>query len=429
MKRVMLIQPKELQGVQWAFYPPSGLLSLATVLQKKGFKVQLLDVLAEGLSNSEVEARIRVFQPECVGLSINTMLLDHASELVEVSKNAAPNALIIAGGPHITCVKEDIFRDIPLLDAVFIGEAEESLPRFLTSDKITKVPGMIWQGEIFSESIPFVDDLEKLPFPDFNLVQLDKYYGFQHKAKKPTAFINCSRGCYYNCFFCSNPVRKRPVRFRSVNSVIDELLSLKINHNIKEVFFMDDMFNSDVKWAKTILSEIIQRGLNHQMRFVLQFRVNEKITPPSLFELAEKAGVYCIIFGVESGSQKILDRTNKKIKVAEIERAFDLAGKSGLMTVASFILGLPGEDEASISDTIRLFKKIKPSVAGVGFATPLPGTDLRKQYQREGHLNQKDFHNFSFCKCIVRTESLSSEQLIQKYEQLFETFSLNHIIE
>lgn len=429
MKRVMLIQPKEIQGVQWAFYPPSGLLSLATVLKKKGFEILLLDVLAEALSNTEVASRISAFQPEYIGISINTMLLDHAIELAEVAKMAAPEALIIAGGPHVTCVKEDIFSDIPLLDAVFIGEAEETLPEFLNADEKVKIQGVIWKGEIFDGIIPFVDDLDKLPFPDFSLVGLDRYYGFQRKAKRPTAFINCSRGCYYNCFFCSNPVRKRPVRFRSVQSVIDELLFLKKNYNVKEVFFMDDMFNSNVKWAENILSEIIQRGLNDQMRFVLQFRVNEKITPPSLFELAAKSGVYCIIFGVESGSQKILDKTNKKIKVAEIERAFDLAKKFDLSTVASFILGLPGEDDTTISDTIRLFQKIKPSIAGVGFATPLPGTDLRKQYQKDGHLNQEDFHNFSFCKCIVRTESLSSEQLVQKYQQLFETFKLSHIVE
>lgn len=428
MKRVMLIQPKDLQGVEWAFYPPSGLLSLATVLLEKGFDVQLIDVLAEGITNSQLESLICTYKPDVIGISINTMLLDHAIEVAELSKRTAPDALLMAGGPHITCVQENIFSDIPLLDLVFVGEAEETLPAFLLSGKQAKIPGVIWRGEKFHGNIPYVDDLEKLPFPNFSLVKLERYYGFQHKAEQPTAFINCSRGCYYNCYFCSNPVRKRPVRFRSVRSVIDELLSLKEKHNVKEVFFMDDMFNSDVAWAESIFSEIIQHGINRHMRFIVQFRVNEKITPPSLFELAAKAGVYCIIFGVESGSQRILDNCNKKIKVAEIERAFDVAHSFGLMTVASFILGLPGEDETSIGDTLKLFKRIKASVSGLGYATPLPGTALRKYYEEKGYLYQKDFHNYSFCRCIVRTENFSNDQLIQQYQELFKSFSLEHIV-
>ena len=158
-----------------------------------------------------------------------------------------------------------------------------------------------------------------------------------------------------------------------MNSVIEELNLLKENYGVKEIFFLDDMFNSDVRWAESILTEIINQGLNRHMRFMLQLRVNEKITPESLFKLASRAGVYGVIFGVESGSQKILDQSNKKIKVSEIERAFDLAGKAGLMTVASFIFGLPGEDGSTIAETERLFRKIRPSVAGLGFATPLTG--------------------------------------------------------
>lgn len=429
MKRVLLIQPQEKNGVRWAFYPPSGLLSLATVLSHEGYMVELIDVLAEGMTDADIQKRLRDFQPECVGISINTMLLDHAVELAQLSREVLPDSVIVAGGPHVTCVKEEIFRDIPCLDAAFIGEAEETFPLFLRSGQQEKVHGVIWKGEKFAGDVPYIDDIEQLPTPDFMLVRLDRYYGFQRQAKKPTAYINCSRGCYYNCYFCSNPVRKRPVRFRSIQSVINELLSLKTKHNVQEVFFMDDMLNSNLIWAEQIFHAIIEHGLNRQMRFVMQFRANEKITPPWLFELAARAGVYCVIFGVESGSQKILDRTNKKLKVAEIERAFDLASKSGLITVASLILGLPGEDEGSIAETVRLVQKIRPSVTGLGFATPLPSTELREQYLKEGGLLQEDYRNYSFCRCIVRTKSLTRQQLTEKYQVLFKAFSLQHIVD
>lgn len=428
MKKILLIQPKVINGVKWAFYPPSGLLSLATVLLEKGYQVKMIDTLAEDMSNLELESAIKAFDPDVIGISINTMLLDHALDLAELSRKTSPDVLLVAGGPHVTCVKENIFADMPQLDVAFVGEAEETLPEFLTSEKRRKIPGVIWKGDSFEGIIPFVDDLEKLPFPDFTLVNLDNYHGFRRNADQPTAFINCSRGCRYNCFFCSNPVRKRPVRFRSVSSVMDELHSLKKKHNVKEVFFMDDMFNSDIQWSEAIFSEMIKTGLNRDMRFVIQLRVNESITPPSLFRLAAKAGVYCVIFGVESGSQRILDSCNKNINVAEIERAFDLAHQYGLMTVASFILGLPGEDEASVSDTLKLFDRIKPSISGVGYATPLPGTRLRKFFEENEYLYQTDFSGFSFCKCIIRTENLSREQLMGQYERLFKAFSIEHIV-
>jgi radical SAM superfamily enzyme YgiQ (UPF0313 family) len=428
MKKVLLVQPKDLQGVDWAFYPPSGLLSLATVLMEKGFEVKLVDTLAENLSNLDLEIVIQSFAPDVIGLSINTMLLDHAVELGTMFRKIAPEALLVAGGPHVTCVRENIFNDIPQLDVVFVGEAEETLPEFLLSEKRKNIPGVIRKGERFEGIIPFVDDLEGLPFPDFSLVIMEKYYGFQRNAEQPTAFVNCSRGCRYNCFFCSNPVRKRPVRFRSVSSVMEELHALKEKHNVKEVFFMDDMFNSDIRWSESIFSEIIKHWLDRCMRFVVQFRVNEIITPPSLFRLAAEAGVYCIIFGVESGSQKILDTCNKKIKVAEIERAFDLAHQYGLMNVASFILGLPGEDEATVSDTMKLFNRIRPTLSGVGYATPLPGTRLRKYYEDNDFLYQKDFRGYSFCRCIIRTENFSREQLENQYQRLFQAFSIEHIV-
>ena len=135
MKRVILIQPTEKEGVQWAFYPPSGLLSLATVLKDIGHEVQLVDILAESLTISEVETRVRNFTPDVVGISINTMLLDSAIEIAQMVVRAVPDALLMAGGPHVTCVKEEIFAEILCLEVAVVGEAEETLPRLLEAGR------------------------------------------------------------------------------------------------------------------------------------------------------------------------------------------------------------------------------------------------------------------------------------------------------
>lgn len=399
MSRVLLISPEQNWRVQREMHPSNALILLGTILQNHGHEAKVVHMIADLIGLSELRQILQDYQPDIVGLTVTTYQTRSTKEVSRVIKKCS-NALVVAGGPHPSAIYPSVEKDFPDIDGFVNGEGEEIILK-------------IAEGRIDTLSSPApIKDLDGvIPLPNLNLVDITKFKGTNPPNKLPRAVVMGSRGCPFNCSFCDKSVFGRTVRYRSPDAVFEEVRQLYVNWGIREVFFEDDNFNLNRKWAEEVLTNIIRARLNKKMAFKVSFRANEELVDEDLLKLAKEAGVWLIFYGVESGNQDMLDSMNKGLALDEIYRAFKLTRKAGIKTVASFIVGLPGETEQTVRDSIGFWRRIKPFWTGFSRAAPFPGTRLEQTVKGKGHLRPDSYDEYTPMKTLVRTDELNYEQL------------------
>ena len=374
--RILLIQPESNWGKRIPETPSRALLILGTLAKQKGHEVKIV--------HADLEEIDWNWKPDIVGITVNTFQVKSARQVAGLARNRG--AKIIVGGPH-ACVWDGE------ADKVVIGEGENAFLEFI--------------GEQ-----PFIKTIDDIPIPDYSLVDLDQFCGISPVGATPASAIMASRGCPYSCTYCNTPVFwGKKVRYRKPQYVVDEVELLHKQYGINEIFFQDDTFNLNHKWAFAIFNGIIERGLNKEMLFKLDFRVNEKLITKELLDLAYKAGVWNIFYGIESGSQMMLDRMKKGITVAEIKRAISMTHEAKIQSQCSFIMGLPGESMATLQETTELIKEINPTKYGWTHACPFPNTELDREVTARGHKKIIDYAEYGYGKVMVRTDVLDYNEL------------------
>ena len=390
----LLVQPNLNWTHFWCEAPSTALLILGTLAQSKGHKVKLLHLDVDKVSIGD---EIQSFKPDIVGVTVNTFEVKSAREVVKTTREISKDIKVVIGGPH-ACVWDD--HDV---NDVVVGEGENK-----------------WL-ELLGET-PDIKSIDDIPPIDYNLVDLRRFVGIGPTiGAVPSMCIMASRGCFGKCTFCNTPVFwGKKVRYRNPQLVVDEVEHLHKFWGIKEIFFQDDTFNINHKWASEIFEGLIRKGLNKEMVFRITSRVNQKMVTKEYLDLAFKAGVWNIFYGIESGSQYMLDRMKKQVMVEEVRRAVELTKRAHITTTCSFIVGLPGESWATIKETDQLINEIKPYQYGWCFACPFPKTEFEWEVRQRGHIKERDYGDYSYGMGIVRTDKLSYEELAS-----FQGFSYN----
>jgi anaerobic magnesium-protoporphyrin IX monomethyl ester cyclase len=415
IKRVLLVSPERHFTMSSEMYPSGALLLLGTMLKKRGHEVKMVHMVADRVSEDELVASVlREFKPDIVGITVSTFQVKQAKSLSEKIKKLDENVKVIIGGPHPSAFKQHALDGFAFADVAVIGEGEQSTIEITEDVPLAQVKGICYRegpDTIFNPRGDLLADLDSLPFPDLGFVDLNKYLGPHPMGKRPSMFMMASRGCPFQCTFCSKSIYGDNVRFHSPDYVISQVEYLNKYFGVREIFFQDDTFNVNRQWAESILHQIISKGLNKKMIFRTDFRVNEKLVDLELLRLVRRAGFWLLFYGVESGNQSMLDRMKKGISVDEVRRAFRLSHEAGIKTEASFVIGLPGETESTIVDSIKLWREIKPDWTGFSRAIPFPGTLFEDEVRRKGHLLVSDFESYSVGKTMVRTDEMTAEQL------------------
>jgi radical SAM superfamily enzyme YgiQ (UPF0313 family) len=235
---------------------------------------------------------------------------------------------------------------------------------------------------MMEKSMDFIDDLDDIPFPAWDLIDLDRYFEKRflhtrtmnpHQKRDRAVPMVSSRGCPYRCTYCHNIFGKK-VRKRSIQNVIDELLLLKNQYNIEEIEFIDDIFNVDIRRAKDLFRAIIDNKLN--MYFSYPNGLRSDSFDEELLDLMKEGGAYRLVFAVESGSPRIQKLMKKNLDLAKAQANIEMANKKGLFLGGFFILGFPGETEEEVWETIDFALKSKLHTANFFILTPFPGTDV-----------------------------------------------------
>jgi len=418
--RVLLIYPRYQWQEHGQFQEPLGILYIASVLIENGFEVSFLDLSFEkNLSLLEAEVQ----KADVVGMTSSTVLFSRAVYFLKKIKAQRPELPVILGGPHATAEPEEALK--AGFDYLVIGEGEESILELLSGleqkKDVNNIAG-VWSKkgeEIFRGSHrEFIKDIDSIPFPARQLLD---YPGYFSKGLLQIG-ICVARGCPYQCRFCK-PMQDllfgRRIRKRSPELVVEEIGQAMAMTGRNFFLFRDDCLASLGKeWFFKFRKELEKRSL--KIAFSGQTRVNE-IDEELLLEM-KASGLVGLAFGVESGSQKIVDYYGKRFKVEDSVRAFELCHKHGIGTHCFIILGAPEETKEDLEQTIELVKRVKPESITISRLTPAPGTYLHKETIEQGILAPVDFEEWDFYKnqSPIKLKYLCEQDLVKAENQIRE---------
>jgi radical SAM superfamily enzyme YgiQ (UPF0313 family) len=380
-----------------------GLLSLGTVLRDAGQAVKIFDSSFDPDMN-RVKKELKKFQPDLIGIYTLTDFFMASKELVEFGKNLG--AKIVLGAAHPTLLPEQTLREIPELDFVVRGEGERALLDLiqeLNGDKnFSRIYGLGFRKDqqiILNELAPEPIDIDSLPIPDRDLFE-----GLSRYLRNRALNLHISRGCPFNCSFCQPTLRLmfgKKLRYRSPELVVEELKILNKKYGIREFFFHDDIFTVNKKWLSGLVEKINQADLRRGFRYVVNSRVDT--FDEDIAKLLREMGVYYVLFGLESGSQDVLDQMKKGTTVEQAYQAFGLCRKFGFRTHAYIILAGPGESMDTLALTEKMIDDLKPDTVHISICTPLPGTELAKEAEEKGWIGVDDYSDMDYY--LKRTSS------------------------
>jgi len=373
--------------------PPLGLATVAAVTRQEGYNTLILDALALGMNSQETVEWILKENPDYVGITSVTKAIFNAADVAKLIKKHNSKIKIIIGGPHVTAVPIETFQRFKEFDIGVFGEGEETIVELLqaldSQKDLKKIKGLILRDGkkiILTERRPYIKDLDKLPFPAWDLLpDLLKYY--QPAAdtinRFPATLLVTSRGCPYQCIFCDRSVFGNVVRGFSADYIIKMINHLQKTYGIKELFIEDDNFLVLRKRLVEFCNKIIEEKID--ITWSCLGRVDN--VDEEILKLMKKAGCWQINYGFESGSQRILDIINKKIKVEDSERAVAITRKAGIKVKGLFMMGNFGETKESISETINFIKRMPITDFHMTCFTPMPNTKAWEEAPKYGWFN------------------------------------------
>jgi len=399
-------------------YPLIGLAYMAAVLEKNGYDVAVVDCPAYKMTYKNAEHAIRLFEPDIVGITSVAATFTSALQVAKDIKESYPRALTVFGGPHATVMDKQIIGEHKEVDVVVRGEGEQTiadLARCASNSGLKglhEVEGITFRKDgsiVRTPNRPFIQNLDELPYPAYHYFPLRKYQIFR-KLGLPMV---TSRGCASQCTFCSVPqIAGNHFRARSPKNVADELEWIRDEYKADFITFTDEVFTYEKERVLEICSEIKIRNL--KVPWDCQTRADR--VSRELLAKMRNANCKLIAFGVESGSQKILNAMKKGTTVQQNEMAVKWAKEAGISVAISLILGYPGETKESLKQTFDFIKKNEPDDVYMFLATPYPDTELGDLVKDMCWKISQDWSRYEMQTPVFENSSLSFEKMNNERE-------------
>lgn len=411
--------------------PSLGIGYMAAVLEQNGYDVDVLDSSALELTYDEIGEEILKRNPDIVSISALTPTIGVALDSADKIKQVKPDTIVVLGGYHPTFEFKSVLEE-PSVDIVVRGEGEYTLLDLVeTLEKggdLKDVEGLAFYEDdklILTPDRPVIEDLDELPFPAFHLFPMEKYRILNISTNVAT--IITTRGCPMQCSFCSSAaLHGHKLRRRSYMNVVDEVEVRLREQNIDTIAFMDDTFTLNKRFVRDFCAEIKRRNL----KFWWGCTSRVDTLDEELLQTMKDAGCITIFIGVESADQQMLEKMNKNITVSKTEKAFKLARKVGIRTIASCVIGMPEDTKESIKRTIEFVKKLNPNYALYSLATPYPGTRFYNETFKKNLINIKDWSKYTLLNPVLETVDCTSKELRSLQKDAFIKFYLrpNYLI-
>lgn len=435
MKKIVLVNPPYTFWSDAKSYlrpfignlPSLGLLTLAAVLREQGFSVKIIETASLGLSLPQTLARIFQEKPEYLGLSCTTASVLNAARIAGAAKAYSPLIRVIVGGPHVTALPRETLQRCPHFDLGVLGEGEKVLPDILHAGREgghwRKAAGIVFREGEAVHTTPrsgFIDPLDLLPLPAYDL--LPDFPGsyrppFLNYPKGPAAPIISSRGCPQRCTFCDRAVFGNRYRHFSAEYLLDWILHLHRRYGIRHLVFVDDQFAASRERLFEFCEKILCKGI--QVSWNCDARVDS--VDRGLLSLMKRAGCWMISYGIESGSQEILDGIQKGITLDQVTQAVHSTKETGIRAKGLFMIGYPEETEKTLEETLAFLLRLPLDEVNLSFLTPYPGTELYRRIKASSGF-QEDWNRMNALNPVLQPPALPFGALQKAYGRILRKF-------
>jgi anaerobic magnesium-protoporphyrin IX monomethyl ester cyclase len=399
-------------GAWTSVWPPLSLALTSAVLRRAGHQVKLHDCIVENISRPRLLQISKEYDPDWCLFNSATPSITGDLETVDALARALPGCRTAVLGIHPT----------QNLEAVIKGEPEQTALEMVSAEKLEGVPGISYRhkGKVFhNPQRAAIEDLDALPFPAWDLIDKNLYK--LPLSDQPFLLLATNRGCPFSCRFCADHVYygKRLRKFSS-RRIADEI-EYDINKmGVSQFLFWAESFTLDRDHALAVAGEIISRKLN--IGWVCNSRVDQ--VDPEMLEAFKKAGCWMIGFGVESGSQRMLELMAKGTTLRQTRAAVAMSKMAGLQVTAHVMFGYPGETREEMRTTLDLVKELNFDFAQFYSAVPFPGSELYRQAIEEGWIVSRDWRFFEQNYCVIKTPQLDPSQVEAFRSRAFREFYL-----
>lgn len=409
--------------------PNLGLLMLAAAVRADGHQPLLLDAGACGSPWDEALSRAVDFAPEVIGLTATTLEVAAAAHFAGALRTHLPEARVVLGGPHVSAVPEETLRRFPVFDLAVLGEGEETLCELLavlaSGGDPAAVAGLVVRdgAELHASGRrPYLADLDQLPLPAWDLLAgfPQRFSPPAFKARQlPAASLVTSRGCPNRCIFCDRSVFGASCHGYSADYVVRMIRELYERYGVREIAFEDDTFITFRPRLVEICRQLIDLQLD--LSWSCLGRVNH--IDAATLSLMQQAGCWQISFGIESGSQEILETIRKNVTLAQIRSAVELCCAAGIKSKGFFIVGHPGETSATLRQTIDLALSLPLDDLSVTMLTPFPGTELHARAAEFGSFDV-NWEKMNLLNAVFVPFGLTAAELESAQRELMRSFYL-----
>lgn len=382
---------------------PLGIAYIAGYLEAQGVVVRIIDAQAENLDHDQVIRKLDGTSDAIVGISVLTPVFNSVRRLCRRIKQVRPETLIVLGGAHCTALPERTLEEIDAADIVCVGEGELTMAEICSqndpnrSDAWSQIRGIYYRenGRIIrNQSRDFVKNLDQIPPPARHLLPMHKYHLTASRVSGsdycPTIIV--ARGCPFKCTYCSRTFGKS-FRSHSIERIISEIRLLIDTYHISQINIEADTLTANKRFLTSLCQAMIDADFPSELSWTCESRV-DTVCEDTL-RLMKKAGCWQISYGVETGSQRLLDIISKGVTLRQIEDAFRTAHKLGISIRGFFMLGLPTETPEESRMTIEFAKKLDPLYAQFTVTVPYPGTQMFEELDRKGEIQTYDWSKYN----------------------------------
>ena len=376
MKIVLIRPPRRHPMEQSLMVPPLGLAYIASSAKSAGHEVEIWDAYIERWSWEELERRLQGLNVDVIGFSAMTPMWDVVTRAIKIARKST--RWMVVGGPHPTAVKFDIFNGLPELDVGVVGEGEDIFVNLLRwfehGGELPK--GVLHPDHAFRHTEP--PNIQTIQRPSRELLN-NAHYRYPLIGEQNIGTMITSRGCPFRCSFCDKSVSGSRWRARTAQDVVDEMEEMSTDLGIHFINIYDDNFTLHRHRVLEICKEIQRRGLT--LSWKCEGRVDN--VDVEMLQAMKDAGCVMIAFGVESGNPKSLELLRKDIQIEQTQKAFQLMRTVGIQSLAYMILGVPGETEEEVWQSIRFTRDIQADYVQFSSLTAMPGTSLAEHFSSQ----------------------------------------------
>jgi anaerobic magnesium-protoporphyrin IX monomethyl ester cyclase len=434
--KILLINPPELKEIYSEYeesapkLPPLGICYIASVLIQQGHKVSIIDCIAESLTLDELKNRIKMDNPDLIGITATTIMFNSARIVANCVKEFDRRIITVLGGAHVSALPEETILQNPQFDFGVIGEGEltmaELVERLEQKGEISDVSGLIWceDGRVndWKRRGP-IQNLDSLPFPSRQLLKDLRLYRppITRSGGRLATSVITSRGCPIGCAFCDQTVFGRSWRAHSASYVIRELIHLQNNFGVDFVTFEDDFFLC----SKTRVAELCDRIKSENLRMGWGCSVRVDSVNDEIAEKMKEAGCKYMFVGIESGSSRILKMVDKSQTMEGIKKGVRLIKSHGIRVIGSVVIGFPTETKEDVRKTVSLVLSLPLDGLSFFIYTPFPNTLLYDFANRHGRIST-DWQKYSShpSKLAYVPDGLSEAYLLSVQRRTYMRFFL-----